>query len=84
MANDKEQNKSKIPIFDINTAAYLELSNIAPELTLQGTRVVFEFPATDRVFKLLSEYQSNPSVPVLDYVNVLRRLRSRMLSMRGA
>jgi hypothetical protein len=81
---EKNQTKDHIPIFDINTAAYLEMNSIAPELNLQGTRVIFEFPAIDRVFRLLTEYESNPPVPVLDYVNVLRRLRSRMFSMRGA
>lgn len=83
MANDKGTYKSKIPVFDIHTAAYLELKKIVPELSVQGTRVVFEFPTTDEVYKTLREYQNNPSIPVLDYVNVLRRLRSRMLSMRG-
>jgi hypothetical protein len=75
--------KAKIPVFDIHTASYLELNNISPQLTLQGTRVVFEFEPSEALYGLLREYQSNPSVPVLDYVNVLRRLRSRMLSMRG-
>ena len=75
--------KEKIPVFDIHTASYLELKNISPQLTMQGTRVVFEFDPTDEVYKLLREYQSNPSIPILDYVNVLRRLRARMLSMRG-
>jgi hypothetical protein len=75
--------KDKIPVFDINTAAYLELRDTPPELTMQGTRVVFEFEASETVYRLLREYQSNPSVPIIDYVNVLRRLRARMLSMRG-
>lgn len=83
MAKDKETGKSKIPVFDIHQASFLEHNGIYPELTLQGTRVVFEFPASTTVYKLLREYQDNPSIPVLDYVNVLRRLRSRMLSMRG-
>jgi len=76
--------KEKIPIWDIHTASFLGLNNISPQLTLQGTRVVFEFDATDEVYKLLRAYQGNPSIPILDYVNILRRLRSRMLSMRGA
>ncbi len=75
--------KGKIPVFDIHTASYLELKNISPELTLQGTRVVFEFDSSDEVYRLLRDYQCNPSTPILDYVNVLRRLRSRMLSLRG-
>jgi hypothetical protein len=83
MVKGKDTVKGKMPVFDIHTASYLELKNILAELTLQGTRVVFEFPATEEVYTLLRQYQGNPSVPILDYVNVLRRLRSRMLSMRG-
>lgn len=81
MATDHKE--INLPIFDINLAAYLDLNNVSPILTKQGTRVVFEFPANIRVHTLLREYQANPSVPVLDYANTLRRLRSMMLSMRG-
>jgi hypothetical protein len=83
MAKDKGTDKSKIPVFDIHTASFLELNNISPELTLQGTRVVFEFEPSEALYRLLREYQNNPSIHILDYVNVLRRMRSRMLSMRG-
>ncbi len=75
--------KESLPIFDINLAAFLDLNDVSPTLTKEGTRVVFEFPSSNRVHALLREYQSNPSVPVLDYANTLRRLRSMMLSMRG-
>lgn len=74
--------KGKIPVFCIYQASFLEHNGIHPALTLQGTRVVFEFEPTDTVYRLMRDYQDNPSVPVLDYVNILRRLRSRMLSMR--
>ena len=73
---------NKLPQHDINASAYLEYKGIQAELTLQGTRVVFEFPATNEVYALLREYQGNPSTPILDYVNVLRRLRARMLELR--
>ena len=83
MVNDSTTGKGKIPVFDINVATFLELNNAPPELTMLGSRVVFEFESSDAVYTLLRAYQSNPSVPILDYVNVLRRLRARMLSMRG-
>ena len=83
MANDKANYVGKIPVFDIYCAAYLEFNNIPSELILQGTRVIFEFPAKDRVYEMLREYQGNPSISLLDYINILRRLRSRMLSKRG-
>lgn len=81
MATD--QKRDSLPIFDINLAAFLKLNDIPPTLTLEGTRVIFEFPSNNRVHTLLREYQNNPTVPVLDYANTLRRLRSMMLSMRG-
>lgn len=83
MGKDKGIGKGKIPVFDIHQASYLEHNGIYPELTLQGTRVVFEFDPSEAVYKLLRDYQNNPSIPILDYVGVLRRLRSKMLSMRG-
>jgi len=75
--------KEKIPVFDIHIASFLELNNISPQLTLQGSRVIFELDSSDEVYRLLRRYQENPEIPILDFVNVLRRLRSRMLSMRG-
>lgn len=83
MGKDKGTGKGKIPVFDIHQASFLEHNGINPELTLQGTRVIFEFDPSETVCKLLRDYQNNPSIPILDYVNVLRRLRSRMLSMKG-
>lgn len=81
MKHDK--NVNKLPLFDIYQTAYAELKGIPPELSLQGTRVEFNLPASDKVYKILREYQTNPSVPIIDYVKVLRRLRAKMLSMRG-
>ena len=83
MTKEKEAMKGKIPIFDIHTASFLELNNMPPELTLQGTRVVFNFEPSETLYRLLREYQNNPSIHILDYVNTLRRMRSRMLSMRS-
>lgn len=75
---------AKIPIFDIHQAAFLTLHELTPTFTKSGTRVVFQFDATRAVGKLLDSYNQNPSVPILDYVNHLRRLRSQMLSLRDA
>jgi hypothetical protein len=80
---NQEKTKNKLPLFDIYQTAYAELKGIPSEMSLQGTRVEFNLPASDEVYRVLREYQTNPSVPILDYVTVLRRLRARMLSKRG-
>jgi hypothetical protein len=77
MVNDKF-----LPLYDIYPAAFLEYNHIELNLTKQGTRVVFEAPATEETYKLLREYQDNNLIPLLDYVAVLRRLRARMLEAR--
>jgi hypothetical protein len=80
---NQEKIKNKLPLFDIYQIAYAEMQGVIPELSIQGTRVAFNLPASDEVYKILREYQTNPSVSILDYVKVLRRLRAKMLSMRG-
>ncbi len=73
----------KIPINDIWLASYQKLKNNAPELTLQGTRVVFEFDTTPEFYKIATEYNSNPDVALLDFISVVRRLRAEMLMTKG-
>lgn len=76
------QNDTKIPLYDIHTAAFLEYKGIRLTLIKVGTRVLFEVPADDASYRLLAEFQTNPDTPLLDYVNILKRLRGRMLDAR--
>ncbi len=69
-----------VQIKDIHLAAYIELQGIEAHFTMVGTRVLFEFPNDDITAKFMAEFQCNPAIPILDYVNTLRRLRSRMLA----
>jgi len=78
-----EKSKQKMPLMDIYLASYLVLNRINPELVLEGTRVVFEFPATKEVYRISRGFNNNPSVPVLDYVREVRQLRARMIAMKG-
>ncbi len=71
-----------VTIKEIHLAAYIEFQGIEAHLTKVGTRVLFQFPDDDTTAKFMAEFQCNPMVPCLDYVNVLRRLRSRMLAFR--
>jgi hypothetical protein len=77
-----EKTKQKIPLMDIYLASYLVLHGITPHLALQDTRVIFEFPGTDEVFKISREFNSNPLVPILDFVSSVRQLRSQMIALK--
>jgi len=78
----KTREEKKLPILDIYQAAYLALKGIEPKLRKEGSRVVFTFRASSAVLERLRMYNLNPSLPILDYVAEVRRLRSQMVSMR--
>jgi len=71
-----------VSILDIHLASFFSLHGIEPQFSKQGTRVIFEFPASSEVYRLTKDYNQNPKVPILDFVHHLRKLRSQMLTMR--
>jgi P pilus assembly chaperone PapD len=75
--------RKKMPILDLYLSAFLSLHGLQPELTIQGTRIIFEFPSSKEVFQLSREFNTNPAVSVLDYVRAIRQLKAKMFSMKG-
>lgn len=69
-------------VFDIYFAAWLYLHGFTPNLILQGKRVSFEFPADENIFKLSNVYNTNPTVPVLDFTATVRKLKAKMFAMK--
>ena len=72
----------KLPLLDIYQAAYLKLHGFTPQLTLDGGRVVFEFPATEEIYSHCKSFNGNSPVPVMDFVSSIRQLRSRMIALK--
>ena len=77
-----QKDGSKFSTLEIHLAAYLEYRGIPSELENHGGRAIFTFPQSDTLFRLTSAYNSNDSVPVVDYVGVLRSLKARMFAAR--
>lgn len=73
----------KLPILDIYLASFLALKGHYPEFEREGSRVIFVFPSNDTIYQLIKQYNENFSVSILDYVSILRRLRSQMLGMKS-
>jgi hypothetical protein len=46
-------------------------------------RVVGEVPASAEVYKLLTDFQGNPSVPMTEFLACQRRLHGQMLDLRA-
>lgn len=75
----------KIPIYDIQVAAFLELHSVRLTLTKEHDtgRVVFAAPADDEVYKILSLYENNAEVGAKTFAGYLKNLRGRMLAVRN-
>lgn len=73
---------NNIPISDIYLASFHLYHNNAPELKLQGTKVIFLYPNDDLFFELSARYNSNEAIPILDFVNSLRQLKSLMMNKK--
>lgn len=67
---------------DIYLSAFLSQFGIQPSLKLNNGKVVFSFPATEDLFKLMMNFNSNVNVPVTDFVTLVKTLRGQMLTMR--
>lgn len=74
-----------VDLQDIHKTAFLIMHHIQPEL-VKGSdgRVVFRIVANSEVQALLMDYERNPEIRILDFVNVLKRLRGRMLDVRDS
>ncbi len=73
----------KFQTLDLYLAAWLAMNGHSPTYARQGTRIVFEFPATDEVYKIAASYNGNPDIALLDFVSEVRKVRAQMLSARG-
>ena len=68
---------------DLYLSAFLSLQGISPNLKINGNKVVFFFDASDQLYKLLADFNSNISIPVTDFCTAIKILRGQMITMRG-
>ena len=68
---------------DIWLASFLSLCGIQPNLEINNGKVVFTFPVSDDLYKLMVNFNSNVNVPVTDYITSTKALRGQMLTMRN-
>lgn len=72
----------RISQLDIHQASFQAMNGNEPDLELQGGRVVFVFQADEDFYRISSLYNDNSPVNILDFVNALRKLRAKMLSLK--
>ncbi len=77
------QFEKRFTITDLYLACYLQINGIIPELQSHNGRVIFSFPVTDELYKLVNGYNTGAKASVLDYTTALKTLRARMLSAKA-
>ncbi len=72
-----------LQFLDLYLSAYLSLCGIHPKLEINNGKVVFVFPASDDLYRLMSDYNADVKIPVASFVTQVKALRGQMLTMRG-
>ena len=75
-------NQKIFSTLDIYLSAYLSLHDIEPCLEVKNGKTVFNFDVTDRLYKLMGEFNSNALVEVADFTTAIKTLRGKMLSAK--
>lgn len=67
---------------DLWLAAYLQFRNIPPQLQNKNDRIVFLFPQSDTLYKLITAFNSGDFVPISEYIDIYKMLKVRMFQAR--
>ena len=77
-------NNGYIESHDVYTAAFCDYNGIEINYRLgRNGRVVFLLPGDQKTAAALVTYNSNPQVPVLDFVQSLKKVRAKMIALRS-
>lgn len=69
---------------DCYIAGYLVLKGFVPSLEAQdnGSKIVFVFPATEKLHKEISKYNNGEMVEALHLAVTIKNLKSRIFSLK--
>lgn len=68
---------------DLFLSSYLSYRGIPPALENRNNRVVFIFPQSDTLYKLINAYSAGDAVPITEYIDAYRTLKIKMFNARG-
>ena len=75
--------KKPLAFHDIYYVAFADLKGIPIKLTREGNRVIFLLPDEPNTYRVLGEFNNNPSLQLLDFVTHLKKIRAQMIALRG-
>lgn len=69
-------------LLDIHVSAFLSLHGIEPTLEQKNGKIVFTFPASEQVYRLMNRFNGDEDVPVASFCTTLKALRGQMLTAK--
>ena len=76
------QTAKKFETLDLYLSSFLFFNGIELNLEIKGSKIAFVFEPTDKLYRLMAEFNSNSEVPVSDFVTTLKILRGKILSAK--
>jgi hypothetical protein len=86
MKNDAEEAEVKklFSLGDVSRGSYLIIRLAKePTLTKQGSKVLFNFPATPELYQALQDYEAGALVEAALFAQTIRRLKSKMYAFKS-
>jgi len=80
---EKVQQQKLFQTADLWIASYLEYRGIPSLLENRNRRVVFLFPASETLYRLLTAFQTGDPVPLSEYIEIYKALKNKMFNARG-
>ena len=75
---------NELAYHDVYTIAYADLKGIPIKMIKEDRRVIFLLPDEPKTYQVLGEFNSNPSLPLLNYITHLKKIRAHMIVLQRA
>jgi len=75
---------NELAYHDVYTIAYADLKGIPIKMIREDRRVIFLLPDEPKTYQVLGEFNSNPSLPLLNYITHLKKIRAQMIVLQRA
>lgn len=74
----------ELNLLDIHLSAYLIFHGIDPILGQKNGKIIFIFPANEKVYQLMNRFNGDEDVPVASFCTTLKALRGQMLTAKSS
>jgi hypothetical protein len=81
---EKMKEAKELNLLDIHISAFLSLHGVAPKLEQKNGKIVFTFPASEQVYRLMNRFNGDEDVPVASFCTTLKALRGQMLTAKSS